>query len=237
LEKKPVLPAARSVEPKKVEESPKESKTKKIPVVAFGDSLTAGYQPPKPGTPLPKLTPYTDSLKRMIDEALEKAGKRRLVDVTFYNKGVSGELTADMLRRFSGDVVAVKPNYTIVLGGSNDIGWAVEPNEILENLVQMYRKSSAAGIEVITCTIPSIISDETYIKPRLELNELIADYCFENEAICVDLFSATADSKTNMLDKKYSSDGLHLNTAGYFRMAETIFNQAFAKLIPIWTMV
>jgi len=231
------LPAARSTEPKHIAESAKKSKAKKILVVAFGDSLTAGYQPPRVGTPLPKLTPYTDPLKEMIDEALEKVGKRKLVDVTFYNKGVSGELTADMLRRFNGDVVAVKPNYTIILGGSNDFGWATGPDEILDNLVQMYRRSSSAGIEVIACTVPSIIGDDVYIKPRLELNELINDYCFENEIICVDLFSATAGPRTNMLDKKYSSDGLHLNTAGYLKMAEMIFDQAFAKLIPIWTMV
>jgi lysophospholipase L1-like esterase len=85
--------------------------------------------------------------------------------------------------------------------------------------------------------VPSIIGPEAYVKPRLELNELIADYCFENELVCVDLFSATADPKTKMLDKKYSSDSLHLNTAGYMKMAEVIFNQAFAKLIPVWTIV
>jgi lysophospholipase L1-like esterase len=210
---------------------------KKILVVAFGDSLTSGYQPPGPGSPLPKSTPYTDPLKKMIDKGLEKVNKLKLVDVTFYNKGVSGELTSDMLRRLEGDVLSVKPNYTIILGGSNDIGWSVDPSDILDNLVQMYEKSAAANIEVVACTIPSIIGPETYIKPRLELNELISDYCFENELVCVDLFAATADPKTKMLDKRYSSDGLHLNTAGYTKMAEAIFNQAFSRLIPVWTIV
>jgi lysophospholipase L1-like esterase len=173
----------------------------------------------------------------MIDKGLEKVNKLKLVDVTFYNKGVSGELTSDMLRRLEGDVLSVKPNYTIILGGSNDIGWSVDPSDILDNLVQMYEKSAAANIEVVACTIPSIIGPETYIKPRLELNELISDYCFENELVCVDLFAATADPKTKMLDKRYSSDGLHLNTAGYTKMAEAIFNQAFSRLIPVWTIV
>jgi len=235
-----VLPAARAKKPQKVDNfqtAPKTKSKKRILVVAFGDSLTSGYQPPGQGSPLPKSTPYTDPLKKMIDGALEKANKLHLLDVTFYNKGVSGELTSDMLRRLEGDVLSVKPNYTIILGGSNDIGWSVEPSDILENLVQMYEKSTAANIEVVACMVPSIIGSEDYVKPRLELNELIADYCFENEFVCVDLFSATADPKTKMLDKKFSSDGLHLNSAGYTKMAEVIFNQAFAKLIPVWTIV
>jgi len=235
-----VLSAARAKKPQKVDDSqtaPKTKSKKKILIVAFGDSLTSGYQPPGSGSPLPKSTPYTDPLKKMIDGALEKANKLQLLDVTFYNKGVSGELTSDMLRRLEGDVLSVKPNYAIILGGSNDIGWSVEPSDILENLVQMYEKSTSANIEVVACMVPSIIGQEAYVKPRLELNELIADYCFENELVCVDLFSATADPKTKMLDKKYSSDSLHLNTAGYMKMAEVIFNQAFAKLIPVWTIV
>lgn len=211
-------------------------KVKKIMVVAFGDSLTAGYQPPKGNAPLPKSTPYTVPLKKMVDEALEKAGKLKQVNVTFYNKGVTGELTSDMLRRFESDVISVKPNYTIILGGANDIGWSVEPKEIMDNLIQMYEGASSAGIEVIACTVPSIVGVKKLIAPRVELNEMIKDYCFENEILCVDLFSATADPKTGELDRKYSSDGLHMNVAGYVKMAETIFNQAFAKLIPIWTM-
>lgn len=231
------MSATRAKKLQKLSDSQTAPKTKKILVVAFGDSLTSGYQPPGPGSPLPRSTPYTDPLKKMIDEALEKANKLKLVDVTFYNKGVSGELTSDMLRRLEGDVLSVKPNYAIILGGSNDFGWSLEPSDILDNLVQIYEKSAAANIEVVACTVPSIIGPETYVKPRLELNELIADYCFENELVCVNLFSATADPKTGMLDKKYSGDGLHLNTAGYTKMAEVIFNQAFAKLIPVWTIV
>ncbi|MGQ9543792.1 MAG: GDSL-type esterase/lipase family protein [Candidatus Bathyarchaeia archaeon] len=211
-------------------------KAKKILVVAFGDSLTVGYQPPKANTPLPKSTPYTVPLKRMVDDALEKIGKLKEVNVTFYNKGVAGELTSDMLRRFDNDVISVKPNYTIILGGTNDIGWSVEPEEIMDNLVQMYEGTSSAGIEVIACTVPSILGARSLINPRVKLNELIKDYCFENEIICVDLFSATVDPKTGELDRKYSSDGLHMNTTGYMKMAETIFAQAFVKLIPIWTM-
>jgi acyl-CoA thioesterase-1 len=211
-------------------------KPKKILVVAFGNSLTAGYQSPTSGSPLPKMTPYTDHLKKMIDAALEKINKLKLLNVIFYNKGVSGELTADMLRRLETDVLSIKPSYATILGGSNDIGWSIEPEEIMDNLTQMYDESSFAGIEVIACTVPSIIGSETLINPRIKLNEMIKDYCFDNEIACVDLFSSTITMGTNKLDKKYSSDGLHLNTNGYIKMAETIFEQAFSKLIPIWTV-
>ena len=215
-------------------EANKKVKAKQILVVAFGNSLTAGYQSPTSGSPLPKMTPYTDYLKKMIDTALEKINKLKLLNVIFYNKGISGELTGDMLRRLDSDVLSIKPSYAAILGGSNDIGWSIEIEEIMDNLTQMYDDSSSAGIEVIACT--SIIGPETLIKPRLKLNELIKDYSFDNEIVCVDLFTSTVIPGTNKLDKKYSSDGLHLNTAGYIKMAETIFEQAFSKLIPIWTV-
>ncbi len=232
------MPPARTAKQPKTEEIETATKTKKkILIVAFGDNLTAGYQSPGLGKALPKSTPYTDPLKSMIDASLEKIGKLRLIEVTIYNKGVSGEASSDLLRRIDSDVIPTKPNYTIILGGSNDIGWGTEPDEILENLVQMYEKAASAGIEVIACTLPSVVGDQTYIKPRLELNELITDYCFDNETVYVDLFSATVDPKTKMLDKKYSSDDLHLNTAGYQKMAEAIFSQAFVKLIHVWTVV
>ena len=233
------MPAKRSVERQTVDDSQGSRKaiTNKILVVAFGDSLTAGDQPPRPGAPLPRSTPYTDPLKKLVDGALAKIGKLKLVEVTIYNKGVSGETTSDMIRRLDSDIISVKPHYTIVLGGSNDIGWGMESKEISDNLVQMYEKLSSKGIEVIACTVPSIIGADTYVKSRLELNEIISDYCFDNDLVCVDLFSATVDPKTKMLDKKYSSsDGLHLSTAGYTKIADTIFEQAFAKLIPVWTV-
>jgi acyl-CoA thioesterase-1 len=238
LREKRILPSRKSKKLTEQEdpEANKKVKVKKILVVAFGNSLTAGYQSPTSGSPLPKMTPYTDYLKKMIDTALEKINKLTLLNVIFYNKGVSGELTGDMLRRLDSDVLSVKPSYAAILGGSNDIGWSIEIEEIMDNLTQIYDKSSSAGIEVIACTVPSIIGPETLIKPRLKLNELIKDYSFDNEIVCVDLFASTVILGTNKLDKKYSSDGLHLNTTGYIKMAETIFEQAFSKLIPIWTV-
>ena len=122
------MPAKRFAERQTVEDSQasRKAKANKILVVGFGDSLTAGDQPPRPGAPLPKSTPYTDPLKELIDGALDKIGKLKLVQVIIYNKGVSGETTSDMMRRLDSDVLSVKPSYTIILGGSNDIGWGVD---------------------------------------------------------------------------------------------------------------
>jgi len=39
----------------------------KLVFVAFGDSLTVGYQSPTPGDGLPLLTPYTEFLKKRIE--------------------------------------------------------------------------------------------------------------------------------------------------------------------------
>jgi lysophospholipase L1-like esterase len=198
---------------------------KELVFVAFGDSLTVGFQSPTPGDELPRPTPYTEFLKertkKMTD--LDMAGAVR---VEFLNRGVVGELTKDMLDRFDQDVVKADPDFVIILGGSNDLGWGVEPQSVAGNLAEMYREAVRHGIRFIACTVPSILGFDEGIPPRLLLNRLIKKYSAEHSQVCVDLFTATCDSSTRRLNEEYSNDGLHMNTRGYETIAEVIFSEA-----------
>ncbi|MBF0591129.1 MAG: hypothetical protein HQL02_03470, partial [Nitrospirae bacterium] len=108
---------------------------KKRLVVAFGDSLTVGFQSPTYESPWYQETPYTDFLNQMLSER-----------ITFVAKGISGELTEEMVRRFPGDVLAARPDYVIILGGSNDLGWGMQPTVVMQNLYTMYTMAQEAGI-------------------------------------------------------------------------------------------
>ncbi|HXZ24705.1 MAG TPA: GDSL-type esterase/lipase family protein, partial [Nitrospiria bacterium] len=170
-------------------------------IVTFGDSLTVGYQTPSDANPDGEPTPYGQWVQELIGPSAE-------VIVS----GVNGELTGEMAFRLARDVIAVKPDVAVILGGSNDLGWHAQPAAIMRNLVTMYERCRSAGIAPVAVTVPSIRGADTLIPARRALNQLILDYGRSRPQLAVDLFTATAEPETHRLAELYSNDGLHLTT-------------------------
>ena len=189
-------------------------------IICFGDSLTAGFRSPTREDPLAEDAPYGGFLQ-------DRLGERAVVKVS----GVCGELTADMARRFPHDVIAQKPWSTVILGGTNDLGWHISAGEIFRNLRTMYQEALESGIYVAAVTVPSIRGDDSYIPGRYEVNALIAEYCDKNSIPWVDLFTATAEPTIGRLAQPYSNDGLHLTVAGYQLLADLLYQQVFERLL------
>jgi acyl-CoA thioesterase-1 len=102
-------------------------------VVAFGDSLTAGFGA-EPGNS------YPDFLQKDLD----KAGlKWRVV-----NAGVSGDTTTDGVNRLS-EVLAYKPRIVIVEFGGNDGLRGLQIDATRANLEQIVRTLRESGAEVV----------------------------------------------------------------------------------------
>lgn len=202
-------------------------------LVCFGDSLTAGFQSPTRQHPSGQETPYGSFLQEWLGPS-----------VGVLVSGVCGELTAEMASRFRRDVLAHRPCYVIILGGTNDLGWSGQPPEIMRNLLKMYEASLAEKVVPVLVTVPSIRVDaesagadavawiEDHLRRREQLNELLAAYAAAKGLSCVDLFGATAEPTTRQLAAEYSNDGLHLTTLGYRRFAELLFDQVLAGAFP-----
>jgi len=201
---------------------------KVLSYVALGNSLTVGYIPFRI-----RNQPYMRFLKELADDFLSESGKCEEIEVSMINKGVNGDLTEGMLHRFQRDVIDFKPNYVIILGGTNDIGWGYSIQKIYNNLKTMYMKARENGIEPIGCTLPSVRRWDNGIPPRIEINDLLIDYCRLREISCVDLFSKTCDPETKRLKSDYSSDGLHLNKLGYMKVAESLFEESIRDQLII----
>jgi acyl-CoA thioesterase-1 len=109
-------------------------------IVAFGDSLSAGFGA-DPGKS------YPDFLQRDLDAA---GLKWRVV-----NEGVSGNTTTDGLDRIP-EVLAAKPRVTIVEFGGNDGLRGLPLETTRANLAQMIQKLEAAGSKVLVAglTLP-----------------------------------------------------------------------------------
>ncbi len=203
--------------------------TEELTIVAFGDSLTVGYQSPTLGDEWPRPSPYTSPLTEMANELLRNEGAGGLT-VEFLNRGIVGQLTEDMADRFDRDVVESGPDAVVILGGSNDLGWGIKPEEVASNLAEMYEKALEHGIRPVSCTVPSILGFDEGLEPRLQLNNLIKQTSIRLGIDCVDLFVATGGSD-GRLKVEFSNDGLHLNPAGYRAMAVAIFEVAIRPLL------
>ena len=177
--------------------------------------------------PLPDV-PYGGFLQEWL-------GARGRVSV----KGICGETTSDMMTRFSRDVIDVGPSHTVILGGTNDLGWNVAPSTIMTHLERFYTMALAAGIRPVGVTVPSIRAEgygggplpawlREHLHYRLELNRLITERCERLRMPCVDLFQGTSEPSSSLLAVRFSSDGLHLNDAGYLTFARLVWNAVFA---------
>jgi lysophospholipase L1-like esterase len=141
-----------------------------------------------------------------------------------------------MVLRFRQDVLGHDPDFVVVLGGSNDLGWGANPNEIMRNLLKLYTLARAAGIHPVAVTVPSVraaggVEEAGWMKEliaqRQSLNRLISGYCLAQGVAWVDLFSSTADPATLQLAADCSNDGLHLTTEGYRRFATLLYDEVF----------
>ncbi|MGH6892576.1 MAG: arylesterase [Dongiaceae bacterium] len=104
-----------------------------VRILAFGDSLTAGYG-----------LAETDTLTTQLADALTKMGR----PATVINGGVSGDTSADGLARLDW-ALADKPQVMILALGANDMLRGLDPSTTRANLEGIIAKAQAAGVEIL----------------------------------------------------------------------------------------
>ncbi|PWT93753.1 MAG: capsular biosynthesis protein [Blastocatellia bacterium] len=172
-------------------------------VVFMGDSITDGWHSPANGGFFP--------------------GK------PYFNRGISGQTTPQMLIRFRPDVLALKPKVVVILAGTNDIAGNTGPTTleaIEDNLVSMAELAREQGIRVVFASLLPVSDYEsrngqqiiqTVRRPPekiIALNKWMKDYVEKNHLTYLDYFSAMVDAKGFFKDE-LSNDGLHPNAQGY----------------------
>jgi len=74
----------------------------------------------------------------------------------YINRGISAQLTTQMLIRFRADVIALKPEVVVILGGTNDIGGSlgpISPEATRDNIMSMVDLARVNGIKVALCSL------------------------------------------------------------------------------------
>lgn len=149
--------------------------------------------------------------------------------IAVVNRGISGQLTSQMLLRFRQDVIDLHPNVVVIQGGTNDLARVLPPaNPTIEsNLASMAQLAQVNGIRTVLASILPVNDYELdprgqhYLQTRnhspqqiRDLNDWLRKYAMETNCVFLDYYSAMVDSR-GFLKKGYSVDGLHPNAAAY----------------------
>lgn len=148
----------------------------------------------------------------------------------YVNRGISGQVTSEMLGRMKEDVIDLRPKAMILLAGTNDLSRGTDPSTIENNLVMITELARAHNIKVMLCSITPVSDYHKGDNPRYEMtrtrpperirqvNQWIQNYCRVGNCTYVDYYSAMVDT-AGMMQSDLADDGLHPNAKGYRIMA------------------
>lgn len=162
-------------------------------ILAFGDSITAGYGLPRENAP-----------PQQLQALLQSKG----VNVEITNAGVSGDTTAGGVTRLAWTIKQKKPDYAILALGGNDMLRGMDPATTEQNLRKMMQIFKDHNIPVLLAGMRAPVSmGPAYSGAYLRMYKEIAKdfdavlYPFLLEGIA--------------MNPQYNlADGVHPNAAG-----------------------
>jgi acyl-CoA thioesterase-1 len=176
---------------------------KPISIVAFGDSLTAGFG----------LQP-----NQSFPAQLEKALRGKGLAVEVINAGVSGDTTAAGLQRFDWAVPEAFDAAILALG-ANDALRGVDPAETRKNLDQILQKLKAKGAAVLLVGMQSPRNwGDDYVK---KFDPIFPDLARAYDTLLYPFFL----DKVALKPELNLDDGMHPNAKGVAIMVEAILPQ------------
>lgn len=154
----------------------------------------------------------------------------------YINRGISGQNTSQMLRRFRADVVDPNPRVVVILAGTNDIASGVPLEKIESNIAAMADMAGAKGTRVVLASVLPVrdIREDTSLRRPEQiraLNEWLKGFSAEKGLVYLDYFSAMSDGD-GLLRPEMSPDGLHPNAKGY-EVMKPLADEAISKALKV----
>jgi acyl-CoA thioesterase I len=184
--------------------APSPSPSQTLPkIVAFGDSLTAGY-----GLASPK-----ESYPALLQQMLDADGYRYEV----VNAGVSGDTSAGGLRRLDWTLDAGEVRFVILELGANDFLRGQPVAETRKNLSAMIERSQARGARVLLAGMYTTTNaGGDYLR---QIDALFKSLAAEHRVTLIPFFLEGVAGKAELnLD-----DGVHPNAEGTRLVAATVY--------------
>lgn len=156
--------------------------------------------------------------------------------INVYNRGIPGDTSADVLKRFSVEAAAIEPNIVLIAVGANDSALREGRNRVslsdfkknLRELIALARKHTDAiyllGVTRPRGDIRRPSGSEFKVEIIQEYGKIIEEVAKEETVGYIDLFETVASSDL--------TDGIHPNNQGYEKMFATI-REALSSLLPL----
>jgi acetyl esterase/lipase/lysophospholipase L1-like esterase len=174
-----------------------------------------------------------------ITDAWINADPSFFLEKPYYDRGISGQTTGQMLVRFREDVINLKPALVVILAGINDIAENNGPSrleDVFGNIVSMVELARASHIRVVLSSVLPAYdipwrAGMNPVPKVARLNGMIKDYADKNNIVYLDYFTAMADERKG-LPVNLSKDGVHPTLEGYKAMeplAEKAIDEALKR--------
>jgi len=201
--------------------------------LAYYADDNAATPPPKPGAP-PRVVFFGDSITHNWGNKHYSTLFQRKPN--YFNRGIGGQTTWQMLLRYHADVLALHPEVVVFLGGANDLSSLKLPDPVAfieSNIASIAELALLHHEHIILC---SVLPVSDAVNPRtkshdpdkiLALNAWLKSFADEHHVPYVDYYAALTDGHDRM-KPELTADGLHPNAAGMALM-EPLVEAAIAK--------
>lgn len=182
-----------------------------VTIIAFGDSLTAGYG-----------LPTNESYPAQLDAALKEQGKQ----ATVINAGVSGETTRGNLERAE-FIRSQNPDIVLLGIGGNDALRALPVADTKANIIRTIEtlKSGENPPVVILLKMQSPLN--AGLSYKREFDAMYEEIAEMQEIILVPFLTAEIFLK----QENKLSDGIHLNKVGYGKVVQDYLLESVIEVI------
>ena len=141
-------------------------------------------------------------------------------------RGISGQLSSQMLLRFWPDAIALKPQAIYIMAGTNDLVGDVDPYDAQatqNNIEAMALLATARNMKVILASVPpaSGFARAGAMEDLKQLNVRINDLCSRNGYTYCDYWPVL-EGTDGKLKPELGTDTVHPNAAGYTAMAPVL---------------
>lgn len=178
-------------------------------IVCLGDSLTSRGQ--NPGG-------WVWLLGRYLESMYPKAG------IVVINKGVSGELSAEICARYNNVVKSCKPDLLILFAGTNDLIHKIPTSTSLANFESTIAAAKADHVPLMIISLPYPCEgrrkDSDFDRNSEELNHQLKTLCSEQDVELLDIrpefisIIQQYQKSTGACDNFLTEDGVHFTGSG-----------------------
>ena len=148
----------------------------------------------------------------------------------YCGRGIGGQTSAQMLMRFTADVINLHPKAVVIMAGTNDVAhnpYWVEPEKVVDNVVAMCILARANGIVPIISSVPPCAAFrwnpeiKNAAQTIVSINKQLRAYAEANGIVYVDYHISLADVHGGFT-KKLSEDGCHPDPDTYYIMEKLV---------------